>query len=202
MPDKILGFTEERKQMYLRLVNAFTYPEQEIVERLLDEEMLFSDLIQGSTDEILTLMQIDYTRLFINTAYESLLAPSYESYYRHEQSLLAHPSIIMDLKCLFQQAGLELIEESDLALDHIAVEFEFMSYLVEEEYECRKNDDKVKLVMVLNLQKHFIEAHLNMWIPQFFERIFLHSNHIFYKKLSQIGQDFLQNELDYFRGIK
>jgi TorA maturation chaperone TorD len=202
MPDNILAFTEERKQMYLKLANAFTYPERDMVEELLIEEISLLDLMQGSADEILQSMQIEYTRLFINTAYESLLAPPYESYYRHDRSLLMHPSTIMDLKYLFQQAGLDLAEESELAPDHIAVEFEFMSYLVEEEHEYRKEEDQAKLDVVLNMQKKIIEAHLNVWIFQFFERISLHSAHPLYKKLSQIGQRFLQNEVDYFRNIK
>lgn len=202
IPDKILAFTEERNQMYLRLASAFTYPEQEIVEELLGETKSFSVFIQGSANEILQSMQIEYTRLFINTAYESLLAPPYESYYRHEQSLLMHPSTIMDLKCLFQQAGLDIAEEIDLAPDHIAVEFEFMSYLVEEEHEYRKNNDEAKLAMVLNMQKKFIEMHLNVWIAQFFEKISRHSDHYFYKEMSQIGKRFLQKEVNLFRNTK
>ncbi len=201
MPDKILAYTEERKRMYLRLASAFTYPEREIVEELLNEDMLFSNSDQGSADNVLESMQIEYTRLFINTAYESLLAPPYESYYRHEQALLMHPSIVMDLKRLFQQAGLDFVEESYLAPDHIAVEFEFMSYLIEEEQECRKSNDEMKLAAILNMQKNFIDSHLNLWTAQFFERISLYTDHVFYKKLSQIGQDFLQNEVGYFKSI-
>lgn len=197
---KIITFTEERKQTYLKLSYGFSYPERETIEELWDKE-LFGDLMQFSIDEIIQFLQVEFTRLFINTAYESLLAPPYESYYQNERSLLMSAPIITELEYLFQITGLEFAGR-DLSPDHIAVEMEYMSYLVEEEQKYRNNNDNSNLSIILDLQKHFIDKHLKLWTISFFEKTSQHSNYHFYKKLSQIGQEFIQTETDYLSKIK
>ncbi len=206
-----------RKQIYLYLSNSFAYPEQEFVNEILNgtyfselqnllldlampvkEQDYFKNPFENVPGEqVADTLGIEYTRLFINTPNSALLVPPFESCYKNNSGLVMDRETISDLTTAYKQAGLIFPDDSILLPDHIAVELEFMSYLSEQEYTSRENNDADKTKTIIQQESAFFKKHLNSFLPELLEKIKEYSKDLFYSNLARITALFLAEESDY-----
>ena len=175
----------------------FRYPEEKHVEYVLNGQLeeLFQlsvssknptfqkyqswrDIYFNTPQSLLETLQVDYTRLFI-TAYPSVLAPPYVSYYK-ERSLMGQvSSSILDV---YHQHGFDLNDANSEMPDHISTVLEFLYRLLE-----TGEGDK---------QAHkFYTNYLKWWLPQWEDKIKKHAETPFYPLAASALVKFLAKEI-------
>ncbi len=126
-------------------------------------------------------LRVEYARLFVGP-YE-LQAPPYGSVYLDGERKLMGPSTLEVVK-LYEKAGLVIDQDLKELPDHIALELEFMSYLLSREAESLDQPDQKLAAQFRDLTTHFFEKYLNPWIFPFCQKIKEGSEHPFYIALA------------------
>lgn len=146
--------------------------------------------LQGSQEEDL---RVEYAKLFVGP-YE-LQAPPYGSVYLDGERKLMGPSTLEVVK-LYERAGLVIDQDLKELPDHIALELEFMSYLLSREAESLEQPDQNHVAQFRDLTAQFFEKFLNPWISPFCQKIKEGSEHPFYIALANCLSTFAtkQNE--------
>lgn len=152
-------------------------------------------------------LAVEYTRLFLGPKGH---IPPFESLYNYEEgeNRQIWGSATVDVKRIIESAGLSFRNDSGGIPDHIGIEFEFMQKLVGKEAELwdRKKDDS-QLLKTVQLEKKFIDRHLEKWIPDFCQKVVKKAKLDFYKNIAKLTQDFIdcekkevKNLLSFFTG--
>ncbi len=197
---------EAKAGLHSLLAQAFNYPDDELVKAL--GNGAFVDALQGwlealgHTDlgdllepcrkeylartakkraAILLELERDYTRLFF--ASKPRLAYLFESVYR-EGKLMQDSTF--QIARLYADAGLKLTEDFRLPPDHMAVELEFISFLVFKEIEGVKKDDNQQVEYAQELQGMVINEHLRAFAQNLGERVAEHARTTFYRTVALI----------------
>ena len=76
--------------------------------------------------------------------------------------------------------------------DHISVELEFMQKLAETEAGMRAQGKDKKADWCLDVQKKFINEHLNNWVPDFCNEVIKKADLPFYVAMATLTRDFLE----------
>ncbi len=126
-------------------------------------------------------LRVDFAQLFIGP-YE-LQAPPYGSVYLDGERRLMGDSTLEVMK-LYEAAGLVLDQEVKEPPDHIAVELEFLSYLISQEAEALEKSETEKAMTFGNLKTLFLTKFLRPWVPPFCEHIKKATDNPFYQLLS------------------
>ncbi|MDD2585802.1 MAG: molecular chaperone TorD family protein [Syntrophomonadaceae bacterium] len=184
------------------LSKVLDYPGEKLAESLVKGEII--DDLEGSefdevkkyiksfaaTDELLLDLQKDYTRLcFVS---KPRLVPLFESVYKEGK---LYQDSTFEIARLYDEAGLALGEEFKLPPDHITLELEFMSYLIYQEIEALKSDNKDNEELALRLQKETMINHLGDFGLSFADKLQQHSQTPFFKTLSDILKQTIEYEL-------
>lgn len=159
---------EETRDIVAKLKEVLVYLYPETVSLL--EEM--EGALQQRQEEIL----LDYARLFIGP-FDVLAAP-YGSIYLENGRQLMGDSTLAACR-LYNRAGLVISDKLKDAPDHIAVELEFMYYLIFQ--GLFSNEEKYAIY-----QQEFLKEHLGAWIDDFTNVVQTHASTIFYKNLALI----------------
>lgn len=140
----------------------------------------------------LEVLSVDHSKLFVGPF--ALLAPPYGSVYLEGERKI-HGDSTEDTLNWYGREGLNVkIREVP---DHIAIELEFMSFLISKEIEAWESGDKEKANLFLDKQKNFLNAHLGKWIVDFTELVECKAQMLFYKKLAQYTASFIKNDMEY-----
>ncbi|MCX8118463.1 MAG: molecular chaperone TorD family protein [Desulfobacterota bacterium] len=134
-------------------------------------------LLETSEEEL----RVEYARLFVGP-YE-LKAPPYGSVYLDGERRLMGDSTLEVLR-QYEEAGLVLEEGLKEPPDHIAIELEFMYYLLYKEAEAREDSEREKANAFRETRERFFKKLLNPWVPIFCEKIKESTDHPFYVALS------------------
>jgi TorA maturation chaperone TorD len=132
--------------------------------------------VAGDPAEMLLNLERDYTRLFF--ASKPRLAYLFESVYR-EGRLLQESTFQMAR--MYKDAGLTLSEDFRLPLDHIAVELEFLSFLLLKQIESAKNQNADADAYARELRSVLLEEHLSGLALALAERMGKHALHPLYR---------------------
>ena len=132
-------------------------------------------LFEKEEDEVL---QAEYTRLFIN-GYPHTPCPPYESVYL-EKRMLGQASL--DVQAFYQEWQMRV--ETGLT-DHIATEFEFLSFL------ASAQSIKNIAMSAVDASDRFFKEHLCRWVPQFAADLQLSALIDAYKLLGSLVDDSL-----------
>jgi len=184
------------------LSRAVDYPDEKLVESLFCDELIQS-LPEGmaermkayikafsSGDELLLDLQKEYTRLcFVS---KPRLVPLFESVYKEGK---LYQDSTFQIARLYDEAGIKLGSEFKLPPDHIALELEFMSYLIYQEIEALKNGNADNEEMALRLQNETMHDHLMNFGLNFADRLTRHAQTPFYQGIGAVLKDLLQIEL-------
>lgn len=224
-PEKItsknLGeLAQTRSEVYKILAQCFSEPSKEIVKDLRGTSLTSSlkdflekidlenpNFNEGNNDletyikknEDLALddlhlnLRIEDARLFIGP--RRLPSPPYESVYRTEGRLVMGESTV-EVKKMYEKAGLQIVEQYTDLPDHIALELEFMYFLCVEEANAWKKDDKPTALKHLEMQKEFLDEHLMRWVPKFCDSVVNAAKLEFYRGLAKIAKEFIVSEQD------
>ena len=120
----------------------------------------------------------DHVALFLGPF--ELLAPPYGSVWL-EPGRRVMGKTTVEVARLYREAGLEV--DATQPPDHIAIELEFLSYLVSKQAASIGRDDAQKW---LELQQRFLEDALRPWMVPFCRAIRLHSASPFYSALATV----------------
>lgn len=193
---EFLASEEYRRDLYKLLSECFYPPDEGLVEILerLDKSRggLYLEIAKALPRTIdIELLKIDYSKLFLGPY--GLLAPPYGSMYLEDVRRVMGNSTI-DAKIRYEAEGLEIgLKETP---DHIAIELEFMYFLIFKEIEAARNSDNAQALNFINKQEAFLKTHLGMWVSEFGERVEENAQTDFYKVLGRITRAFVCEDRD------
>ncbi len=200
-----------RAVIYRFLSRCFSHPDRELIELFSSarlEEFLQAWCYLGleglehvarvanwlkarpNQEAVLVELEKEYTRLFI-TAYPKTIAPPYSSVYLDKERLVWGESTAEAAR-LYEAAGLGISENFHDIPDHIAAEFEFVSYLISE--QLRDRDNSTRITALDQIQKDFLSSHLLRWSPEFLSRVAEFSQIPFYQVVAGLAREFLVAE--------
>ena len=201
-----------RGDCYKMLAVCFYPPEREI---LLEENLLgnlsaslgricpeaqacveeMERTIRQTGDEELA---VDHARLFVGPF--GLKAPPYGSVYLDGDGKVMGDSTMQVVR-IYEEEGLEIDGEFTELPDHVAVELEFMYYLIyravgeleEGEIECHAHS--------VTVQRKFLSEFLLPWLEPFCSRIGQETEATFYRALSDCLLTFARSDREYLRSL-
>ena len=107
---------------------------------------------------------IDYAKLFVGP--NELIAPPYGSVYMDDGRRTMGDSTLEAIK-IYKDEGLAIDENFKELPDHIAVELEFMYYLIFKETEALEKSETDKALDFIKTQELFLDKFLARWVKPF-----------------------------------
>jgi TorA maturation chaperone TorD len=187
---------EYRRDLYKILSACYYLPDAELLNKLnnLDASRggLYADIAKccPKISDIDSLI-IDYTKLFVGPY--GLLAPPYGSMYLDDKDRVMGNST-MEVKNRYAEEGLDVCLKE--VPDHIAIELEFMYFLIFKELEATKINDLDNISRYQEKQRAFLENHLGAWVPDFTDKIEANSQTGFYKNIARITKYFIDSDIN------
>ncbi|PKN36053.1 MAG: hypothetical protein CVU61_00720 [Deltaproteobacteria bacterium HGW-Deltaproteobacteria-19] len=204
--NKIILDLEARATVFSLLAQAFNYPDRELIASLRKGEFpaalrsavgCFQNAASVSKevaaiekeyvasartdDAVLLDLEKDYTNMFFSS--KPRLVYLFESVY-NEGKLLQDSTF--QIARLYYDAGLRPAEHFKLPPDHIAVEFEFMSYLYFNEIKAIETNNLKNADFARKLQDDVMNNHLASFGRTLAEKVALHGKTVFYKEIGKI----------------
>jgi len=199
---EILG-SEIRSKIYRLLKNVFLKPpSHDLLDYLREHNGVGEsagnqdiakglELLRKGADCDSEKLALEHTRLFIGPY--RLPAPPYESVYRTDDRLVMQQPTI-DVRKAYLQAGLEVKGIYTSPDDHISAELEFMEYLCDKTASSLKTQNAREAMKHIELQRKFLEEHLNKWVPAFSEDIIKNTKQDFYRGAALLLRGFISLE--------
>jgi len=197
-----------RSAVYRILSLGFAYPEREILdflrERLagkLKESLRF--LPESYREGLAPAMEsLERARVFadeLEGEYErlfraELLSTPYETEYDPMASVRKGQELA-DILGFYRAFGLGPSKRRKELPDHIAVELEFMSLLLQKEAYARLNGWSEKVEVSIDAQRKFLRDHLAIWVFNFCDRVEQNSRLELYRSLGGLLRKFTELEL-------
>jgi TorA maturation chaperone TorD len=147
-----------------------------------DAAVFSSDMeksIQKYTDEDLN---VEYARLFVGPF--ELLAPPYGSVYLDDGGRVMGDSTMKVIE-RYEKEGLARSDDFKDLPDHVAVEMEFISYLIYKEREALETSDLDAVRKYAEKQEAFLNNFIRPWMPQFCSKIKAGTENEFYRSLAE-----------------
>jgi len=192
--EETLAHVCRRADSYKFLSECYYLPDEELIQKVVDvaqTDQLFVELGNCIPSGLeLELLKIDCTQLFVGPF--KLLAPPYGSVYLEDNRIMAESTI--DVRKWYEKEALNVLISGPP--DHIAIELEFMYYLVFRQIQATKEGNSQDIQLYQNKQKLFLCSHLARWLPEFTENVKKHAQTEFYRKLAGLTDIFLQKNLD------
>ncbi|MGD8188496.1 TorD/DmsD family molecular chaperone [Brevibacillus ginsengisoli] len=139
------------------------------------------DLLQGIQEEEVLSLEYDFNRLFVGP--DKLLASPYESSYRNPEKTLMQRETLQ-VREFYSWVGLEVANKGIEPDDHLALELEFICYLLathaEEGFPVEYQE--------------FLEKHLLVWYKQHCECIHNHSENPICQAMAYLLEGVLEQE--------
>jgi len=136
-------------------------------------------------------LTVEYARLFVGP-YE-LKAPPYGSVYLDGGRRVMGDST-MEVVRIYEKAGLVMDKEFKELPDHIAVELEFMYYLIYKEAEALEKSEREKALALREIRNHFFDNYFSPWFPSFCEKIKETTDNHFYIALADCLSTFVSKK--------
>jgi TorA maturation chaperone TorD len=190
-----LSQEENRRDSYKLLSECYYLPDEGLLKFLdnLDRSRgsIYLELAKNiPAPSDIESLRIDYSKLFVGPY--TLLAPPYGSIYLENMRRVMGDSTV-DVGHRYAEEGLRV--DLKEAPDHIAIELEFMYFLISKEVEAVVDSDSTNTVGYLRKQKDFLETHLGVWVSDFTDKIKANAETIFYRNLAWLTNSFVKEEL-------
>ena len=197
-----LPYETDRGDSYKILSACYYLPEQDTLAKLARLKESLNSVCPEAVEHVsrmrdendLAQLKVDYSRLFAGPF--KLLAPPYGSVYLEGKRQVMGVSTI-NVRNRYQQAGLEISGEVKEAPDHIALELEFMYYLIFKEIDSLEKSDLDRARGYIRLQQQFLEIHLGAWVHEFALAVEKNATTGFYENLVGATRIIVQKDLDY-----
>ena len=138
----------------------------------------------------------EHARLFIGPF--ELGAPPYGSVYLERGRRVMGDST-MEVIRLYRKMGLSIPDSFKELPDHVAVELEFMYYLIFKQIEMAQAGDSQRARAFMETQGEFISMYLRSWIPGFCSAILAATDCPFYRSLARCLDIFTEADARYLR---
>lgn len=184
------------KQQLLTLINHSQWNSLcEISEgiRLIDDSI---QELHADDGEKIKQLKEEYNRLFVGP--NVLPAPLWESVYLSREHLL-FDEVTLEVRNCYRQYGLSFIRESKEPDDHIVIELEFLSYLIQKTLDCEDVATKKKL---LDDQYSFLSNHLLKWCPSFCELLSKSTSFKLYQGVTLLLTEYLNLDIELIPVLK
>lgn len=135
--------------------------------------------LQKAAEEEAELLLKEYARLFIGPF--ALPTPPYASVYYGEK--LLNNEITDAVRRAYEKAGIHFEESSGDLPDHIAVETEFVRYLLSRMDNGATSDEKEDWKAQY---ESFLNEHYKKWVPKFCLQVEQETNSVYYKTLFKL----------------
>jgi TorA maturation chaperone TorD len=173
-------------------------PDEELMKKLAgletDDDMSDDAAINIRATDDVEVLKLDYSRLFVGPY--QLLAPPYGSVYM-DNGITVMGSSTMDAVNLYREAGLDISGNFKQPPDHIAVELEFMYYLIFKELKAVEKSDPDVVSGFMKRQKVFLQRHLGAWLPEFAGKVEKGAETGFYRNLAKSTKEFVEEDIRY-----
>jgi len=136
-------------------------------------------------------LAIEYAKLFVGP-YE-LLAPPYGSVYLDQGKRVMGDSTMTVIK-MYQEYGLKIADDFKEMPDHIAVELEFMYYLIYKEIEAVQQAEHEEALSFIEAQQRFISSFLGKFVFSFCEKVKEGTTSEFYRALADCVLTFVNHD--------
>ena len=168
------SYNKELAETYKLLANIFTtLPNEEMLEQL-NEELEIE--MKDSVDAVVE----DYTQLFYGPA--NPVTPV-ESLYHYDETPSYWNETTEQVAEFYRTCGLQLDDSStELPPDHIAIEFLFVSYLLENN--------------MIDELRSFFNEHLMKWIPRYCDIMHERAQTDFYRELAIVTKDIVLSDYE------
>jgi TorA maturation chaperone TorD len=192
-----------RLEAYHLLADGYHRPEQRLLdgleklaasmERVCSDAGPYIKRMQADTVgmEGVEALEVDYARLLLGPF--NLLAPPYGSVYLEGERQVMGASTA-DVQMRYRAAGLDIDTGFKDAPDHVAVELEFMHFLIFQAMEAAEKGDADNIVASLNNQQAFLEIHLGAWIHEFASKVIENASTSFYRNLARATETFIKDD--------
>lgn len=141
-------------------------------------------------DKIADGLAVEYTRLFLGPGRHVY---PYESAYCGEGHALRSEAELR-VKNLIRSSDLDYRADFHDNPDHISVELEFMQKITGEEAKTWEGEDNKAVREVLKFEKTFIDEHLNVWVPEFSDRVIKQARLRFYMEMARLTKEYIMLE--------
>lgn len=145
--------------------------------------------LKANLDEILSLAQNDYIRLFSKELNQ--LAPLYESSYPLKENSLfqKNTSYLQNAYVRYRLTPMLLGIDAD---DHLVMELDFMYRLNNLMVFFNREGNEEKIMNLIRDQIMYLDKHLLQWVPLLKASVLVHAQGEFYKALLYILSGFLE----------
>ncbi len=192
--EETLAHVCQRADSYKFLSECYYLPDEELAQKVGDlaqTNQFFAELCNCIASGFeLELLKTDYAQLFVGPF--KLLAPPYGSFYLEDSRIMGESTI--DVRNWYEREGLDVVIKD--APDHIAMELEFMYYLIAKQTQAANEGNLQDIQLYQQKQKSFLCVHLTRWLPEFAEKVQKNAQAEFYKKLARLTEIFVQKDLD------
>lgn len=182
----------QRAESYKFLSLCYFQPDEELIPKVADvalNDPFFAEMARHIPPAVeLETLKVDHARLFVGPF--KVLAPPYGSVYLEDNRMMGDSTIDV-IKC-YENEGLNVVVKD--APDHIAMELEFMYYLVVKELEAINDNNQQSLRSARQKQYSFLQVHLARWLPFFAENVLENAQTEFYRNLAHLSNVFVQND--------
>jgi TorA maturation chaperone TorD len=198
--DHFVHREENRRDSYKLLSACYYLPEEatcaqlaELEEAMAGEYTKAAEHVSGMRGETeIEQLKIDYSRLFVGPF--KLLAPPYGSVYLEGGRRVMGDSTL-DAQKRYREVGLDISGDIEKVPDHIAIELEFMYYLIFKEIEALGYSDFENAIDYLEKQQGFLEDHLGVWAPKLADEMEKNARTEFYRNLGRSTKVFIEKDL-------
>jgi TorA maturation chaperone TorD len=184
----------KRANSYKFLSECYYLPDEKFVQKIVDAAQTnrFFDELEDCIPPAVELdsLRIDFTRLFVGPF--KLLAPPYGSFYLEDSRIMGESTI--DVRNWYKKEGLDVVIKD--APDHIAMELEFMHYLVAKQTQVTNEGNLQDIQLYQQKQKSFLDSHLARWLPEFLENVQKNAQTEFYRRLALLTKMFVEMDLN------
>ena len=182
-----------RADSYKFLSECYYLPDDELMQKVAvapEIDPSFAELaLHVPSDGELDALTLDFTGLFIGPY--KLLAPPYGSVYLEDNKMMGDSTL--DIRNLYENEGLDVVIKD--APDHIAMELEFVYFLISKQIEAINNGDLQALQSYLQKQSSFLNVHLGRWLPQLAENVQKHAQTDFYRILASVTDKHVRSDI-------
>ena len=128
-------------------------------------------------------------------------APPWESVYMtNDRSLFGEPAF--QIRNKLAEFGLQFIHENTDPDDHIAIELDFMNYLINYTLSAKEEAREEDYARGVYTQYWLIKEHLNKWISPFTKDILSSNTSDFYKGIATLLSLFVKEDFEYIKSMK
>lgn len=203
MKNNIIQDNETKRAEILNIFSAlFCQPEEEFITNSKIYDVLESAFEQINPDCLIHVknlkestkkynrqdLLIEYARLFIGPF--KIEVPPYSSLYFDKKELMSDVTIWV--ASYYDNAGLKFDRNIKDLPDHVAVETEFIYYLLFNALNEFNEENEEKANRCISLLEYFLDKHYKIWVPKFCEQIVEKTNNEYYTALASCFELFVK----------